>query len=333
MKLNEALTKTREVIRRKHFSLATEECYCGWIRRFAAATKQMPANLTSEQRLERFLTDLAKQNVAASTQNQAFNAILFFYKEVVRRRLGNVQGLRARREATVRYAPSQDQARALLGEIKDLHGYPTRLIVRLIYGCGLRVSEPLNLRIKDVQIEESHLVIRSGKGGKDRVVALPCSLIPELEQQIRAARVMWERDARDRLPVTLPGRLEQKYPEARHSWQWYWLFPATKSCFHPRTAERVRWRCHEANVQRCVKQAAREIGLQALVTPHCLRHAYATHAMQQGAYVRDVQEAMGHVSLETTMGYLHSEAKRVASPLERLQIADCGLQIVGRVAA
>lgn len=315
MKIEEALRRTRAVVRLKHYSLATEECYCGWIARFARAAREMPVKLTSEQRLERFLTDLARADVAASTQNQAFNAILFFYKHVVRRELGNVAGLRARREPTVRFAPSIAQTRLILQDVRDLHGYPTRLIVHLLYGCGLRVSEPLNLRIKDVQLDDSQLTIKCAKGGKDRVVALPCALAPAIEQQLRLARVMWERDAAAGLPVTLPGRLAQKYPEAAFAWQWYWLFPSAWPCLHPRTGEQVRWRCHEANVQRCVKEAARKHGLNGLVTPHSLRHAYATHAMQRGAFVRDVQCALGHVSLETTMGYLHSEAKRVESPL------------------
>lgn len=318
MNLEQALARTREIIRRKHFSISTEECYCGWLTRFAAAAREMPAKLSSEQRLERFLTQLARNGVAASTQNQAFNAILFFYKQVLRRNLDNIAGLRASRPATVRYSPTTSQVRLILDSAQDTHGYPTRLILKLLYGCGLRVSEPLNLRIKDIDLENSRLVIRAGKGRKDRVVALPCSVISELELQLRAARILWERDQVAHLPVTLPNQLERKYPASAFAWQWYWLFPSSKPCLHPRTGDRVRWRCHEANVQRCVKLAARPHGLQGLVTPHCLRHAYATHSLEQGANVRAVQDALGHASLETTMTYVHGDGLAVRSPLESL---------------
>jgi site-specific recombinase XerD len=285
---------------------------------YARFLSRLPADLASEEKLERFVTHLAKLNVAASTQNQAFNAVLFLYKEVLKKPLGDVNGLRARREATVRVAPSVEQTRQLLQEIRDLYGYPTRLIVHLIYGCGLRVSEPLNLRIKDVDLEGSRLIIRGAKGGKDRVVSLPCSLVGRIKLQVKRDRVIWETDRENAVPVPLPGRLEKKYPRSRFAWQWFWLFPSLKPCLHPRTGELVRWRCHEANVQRAVKAAAVKSGLNGLVTPHVLRHAYATHAMRQGAFVRDVQEVMGHVSLETTMGYLHAETERVASPLDAL---------------
>jgi integron integrase len=325
MNLKNVLQRTKEIIRRKHYSYSTEETYCGWIARYSAWLKKQPSGLSSEHKLERFVTALAKQRVSASTQNQAFNAIRFLYVEVLNIKLGDVNGLRARREATIRYAPSKDETRAILQAVRDTHGYPTRLIVHLLYGAGLRVSEPLNLRIKDVCIADSRLIVRGGKGGKDRAVSLPCALIPAIKSQVKLARSMWERDAANGVPVPLPGRLDKKYPSSRFAWQWYWIFPSSSTCRHPRTGETVRWRCHEANVQRCVKAAASECDLGGVVTPHCLRHAYATHAMQQGAFVRDVQLSMGHVSLETTMGYLHAESGRVASPLETLSAHYAGI--------
>lgn len=319
MKLESALSRARDVIRRKHFSYSTEEVYCAWIARYSRYVQKLPSDRRSERKLEGFVTALAKQGVAASTQNQAFNAIVFLYKEVLRKPLGDVKGLRARREATIRFAPSKKQVDEILRSIKDVYGYyPTRLIVHMLYGCGLRVSEPLNLRIKDVDLINSRLVIRGGKGGKDRVVALPCCLVSAIKSQIKFARAIWERDAQNGVPVPLPRRLDKKYPRSRFAWQWYWLFPASKPCKHPRTGETVRWRAHEANVQRCVKAAAAKHGLEALVTPHCLRHAYATHAMENGAFVRDVQAVLGHVCIETTLTYLHPEPMRVASPLVSL---------------
>lgn len=316
MNLKEALLRTGDVVRRKHLSRSTEQAYKAWIARYSKALRKYPEFWKSERKLERFLTDLAKGDVAASTQNQAFNAIIFFYREVLRRHWGNVKCLRARRDATVRVAPSRIETRAILAAMRDLHGYPTRLIAHLLYGCGLRVSEPLNLRIKDVRFVESRLVIRGGKGRKDRVVALPCSLVPELKLQVKRARVVWESDVRGAIPVPLPGRLDKKYPQSRFAWQWAWVFPSHKPCSHPRTGETVRWRCHEANIQRAVKKAVQSCDLSAVITPHHLRHAYATHSLEQGANVRDVQHALGHASLETTMCYTHADSLRVSSPLE-----------------
>jgi site-specific recombinase XerD len=181
---------------------------------------------------------------------------------------------------------------------------------------GLRVSEPLNLRIRDVLLEQSLVAVRDGKGGKDRIVPIPCALVEPLRRQMRAARVVWERDQQAGLPVALPGLLSKKYPNAQWAWAWFWVFPSHVGCTDPRSGLPVRWRMHEINVQRAVREAAAAADVGGMVTPHCLRHAYATHAMQGGAYVRDVQAVMGHASLETTMGYLHAEAGRVVSPLE-----------------
>ena len=292
-----------------------------WVRRFGRAKVGYPAGLTPEGLMERFLSDEARRGVAATTQNQAFNALLFVYREVLGVKLGEVHSLRAKRPARLRHAPSREDVRGILREMRDVGGYRTTLIVKLLYGCGLRVSEPLELRIKDVRLVDSLLIIRDAKGGKDRRVALPCSLVPEIKAQMEWARAMWQRDVDAGLPVALPGRLAQKYPRSAFAWQWYWLFPAHQGCKHPRTGERVRWRMHEVNVQRCVKAAAQKAGLEGTVTPHHLRHAYATHAMQQGAYVRDVQVAMGHAHLETTMGYLTPEVARVVSPLEAIENA------------
>lgn len=320
MQLSSVLTRTREVCRRKHLAWATEEAYTGWIRRYASflsslKQRKQDQGLSSEAKFERFLTRLATSGCAASTQNQAFNAILFLYKEVLGKPLERVQALRAKRPPQVRTAPSRQQVASLLEKVEDVHDYPTRLLVQLLYGCGLRVSEPLNLRIKDVDLENSQLVIRDAKGGKSRVVPLPCSLVPAIQEQMRKARLIWEADQLKGVPVPLPGRLGVKYPKAARSWAWYWLFPAHRPCKHPRSGEVVRWRVHESNVQKAVRWAARKCDLEGAVTPHVLRHAYATHVMQQGAYVRDVQVLLGHNSLETTMQYLHTEAGRVQSPL------------------
>lgn len=316
MKRSQLIQRVRDVCRMRQLSLATERTYLGWVLRYAAELPKMPVEWESERRMEAWLTRLAHQGVSKATQNQAFNAIVFLYRDVLKQPLGDVKAMRPKRAAQVRHAPSRAETLAMLRELRDVGGYPTRLVALLLYGCGLRVSEPLNLRIKDVRVADSQLVIRGAKGGKDRVVAIPCSLMEPVKRQMEAARVQWQRMAGAGVPVAMPGCLARKYPKAPFAWQWFWLFPAHRPCRHPRTGETVLWRMHECNVQRAVKAAAQRSGLEAVVTPHVLRHAYATHAMQQGAFVRDVQEVMGHANLETSMGYLHAESSRVRSPLD-----------------
>lgn len=316
MTQSEAIQRLRDIMRRKHLALATEQTYSHWVVRFGAWLIRTKPQGSAADKMAGFLSDLARQDVAASTQNQAFNALLFFYREVVGTEPGKVHSLRAKRPAFVRLAPSVEDVAALLREVRDESGYPTRLIVRLMYGCGLRVSEPLELRIKDVDLRESRLIIRQSKGAKDRIVPIPCSLVQPLKDQIEAARVVWKRDVTNRLPIKLPGRLAQKFPQSQFAWHWAWLFPLAKPCRDPRSGVLVRWHCLDATVQRAVRKPARRLGL--MITPHHLRHAYATHALRQGANIRDLQDTMGHASLETTMGYLRAEAGNVRSPLEVL---------------
>lgn len=314
MKTDQALQKMTEVIRRKHLALSTERSYCAWLRRYCDYLLRVPGHLTSEQKLERFLTALATEGVAASTQNQAFNAIIFFYQEVMGTPLTNIKALRARRPEQLRHAPSREDTLRLLKTIQTEADAAVSLVVRLLYGCGLRVTEPLSLRIKDVDLEVGQFIIRAAKGNKDRVVAIPDAVAGDLRAQIEAARVVWQQDQLKQVPVPLPQLLASKYPQAQFEWNWAWVFPAAHPCPHPRTGKRVRWRLHEANIQRAIRQACRKGGL--FILPHELRHAYATHCLNRGANPRAIQEVMGHKSLETTMAYLHAEALGVRSPLD-----------------
>lgn len=306
-----------DVIRRKNYSLATERTYSLWFAKFWDFALTLPKDLSREKKLEEFLTAEAKRGCAASTQNQAFNAVVFFFKECLGQPLGEVKALRAKRPEHLRFAPSREDVRGILANIKDVNGYPTAFLAKILYGCGLRVKEPLNLRIRDTDLDRSRITIREGKGKKDRVVSLPCSLIEPFRQQIRLARAMWEKDRSAGLPCKLPGLLGKKYPGYETAWQWYFVFPQHVPCVDPRDNRLVRWHMHEANLQRAVKAAAAVVGIVG-VTPHHLRHAYATHALEMGQNPRAIQLAMGHAYLDTTMGYLHSDALAVRSPLEML---------------
>lgn len=311
-------------IRLKHFAFSTERCYAEWARRYVAFLRDRRPEGASEQKFEAFLTALAREcDVSAVTQNQAFNAIRFFYEHGVCSPLGEVRALRAKRRQHERMAPSREQVAALRRAVVDTPHTPARLLVDLLYGCGLRVSEPLELRVRDILWKESQLIIRDAKGAKDRRVPLPCALVDPMRVQVERARLAWQWDRANApaVGVSLPHRLAKKYPSMPWAWEWFWVFPAPGHCDHPRTGERVRYHLLDVALQRAVKAAAVKVGLYGTVTPHCLRHAYATHMLAAGESVRTVQEVMGHVSLETTQGYLHPEVERAGNPLDRMLVA------------
>ena len=316
MTVSESLEKLKDAVRVRHFSHATEKSYALWLRSYMAAVPGYPPEWTPEKKIERFLTEEARRGVSASTQNQAMNALLFFYKAVLKAPLGEFEGVRARRPVHVRRALSPGETRALLAEVGDVGGYPARLVALLLYGAGLRVTEPLGLRIKDVDLAARRLFIRGAKGAKDRVVELPLALAEAMGAQLHAARAVWRADVAAGLPVAMPGLLAKKSTRLARTEAWAWVFPAQQPMKHPRTGERVRWRMHEVNVQRAVRAAAQKVGLAGRVTPHILRHCYATHAHESGAPVRNLQEAMGHSQIETTMRYLAPTATGVRSPLD-----------------
>ncbi|HTJ77704.1 MAG TPA: integron integrase [Rariglobus sp.] len=316
---DEVLAVVSNKVRVRGFALRTEEAYRYWIGRYYDFVLCLPKALTSEQRAEAFITHLAvKEDVAASTQNQAFAALLFLYKDVKGQPLKEVNALRAKRPEYVREAPSRDEVKRLLGALVDTPLVPAGLLARLLYGCGLRVCEPLDLRIKDVKLADSLLHLRGAKGMKDRMVPIPCSLIEPLRKQIERARKVWEWD-HDHLPVvgvSLPHQLAKKYPNAPYDWGWFWVFPSGNYCEHPRVPGlTVRWRLHEAALQRTVSDARRRAGIATRITPHVLRHGYATHSTEDP---RTIQQVMGHAQLETTMGYIHRTVATARSPLETL---------------
>jgi integrase len=304
-----------------HLAFSTEDIYCGWIARYYDFCRGMPNELPPEQKAEAFLTDLAvRKRLAARTQNQAFSAMLFLYKEVLGKPLGNVEALRAKRPHFERISPSREQVRRLREAVVDTASTPARLLVDLLYGCGLRVSEPLDLRVKDLLWSEGpngQLLLRGAKGGKDRRVPIPRSCVASLREQVEKARTVWDWD-RAHAPdvgVTLPFALERKYSKTPFLWQWFWIFPAQNHCTDPRSGTRVRFHILVDCVERAVRRAAMKAELDGLITPHVLRHAYATHSRES---IDSLRQLLGHSSLETTATYLHPVVDRAGNPLDDL---------------
>ena len=231
--------------------------------------------------------------------------------------LGNIDALRAKRPVQERTSPSREQVRTLRMVVKDRPNVPARLLVDLLYGCGLRVSAPLELRVKDVLWSENQLMIRAAKGGKDRRVPIPGCCAEPLRLQIEIARKVWESDRKNTstIGVNLPFQLARKYPTAPFAWQWLWVFPAANHCAHPRTGEIVRYHILHDLLQRAVREAVRKVGLGGLVTPHVLRHAYATHSRKS---LDSLRELMGHASIVTTSGYRHPNVVKATNPLDDL---------------
>lgn len=315
MNADNAIGLLRKFIRLKHLSYSTEDSYVYWLVQFCRFASTVKESLTSEQKIEKFLTSLALKDVSASTQNQAFNAILFFYRNCLKIKLGDINALRAKRGERIRNAYPLEDIRRLINEVKDSNGYPIKLVVQLLFGCGLRLCEPLNLRIRDIDLKENKFIIRQAKGNKDGIMGIPEILIDKIKGQIELAEKTWKSDVYNKIPIKLPNRIAQKYPAAQFSRHWAWLFPMNAPCQDTRSEQIVRYRMLECNIQRAIKKAGAILDLD--IKPHELRHSFCTHLLNKGVNPRSIQLAMRHSSLETTMKYLHSDILKIPSPLDR----------------
>jgi integron integrase len=314
------LDQVRQAIRTRHYSYRTEEAYIGWIRRFVLFHHQRHPEEMGAAEVSRFLTSLAvDRQVAASTQNQALAALLFLYKDVLDRDPGWVDDVvRAKRPQRLPVVLTQSEVHALLSV---LDGVPW-MVGTLLYGAGLRLMECLRLRVKDVNFDRGELVVREGKGNKDRVTMVPSAAVPKLRAHLDRVRKQHEDDlAAGFGRVSLPDALARKYPRADREWGWQWVFPASTVSADPRTGERRRHHMHESVPQRAIREARRRAGITRPVGPHTLRHCFATHLLEAGYDIRTVQELLGHSDVRTTMIYTHVLNRGglgVQSPADRL---------------
>ncbi|MGB9618333.1 MAG: integron integrase [Desulfomonilaceae bacterium] len=312
------LDQVRDAIRRKHFSIRTEEAYVDWIRRFILFhDKRHPKDMGAPE-IEAFLTHLAvEKHVAASTQNQAFSALLFLYREVLKIELdASIHAARAVKPKRLPTVLTKDEVRRVIAHLSGPH----KLIVQLLYGSGLRLLECLRLRVKDLDFSYRTITVRDAKGHQDRVTMLPDSLIPPLRAHLKQVKRLHEEDlARGYGAVYLPDALAEKYPNASREWGWQYVFPADRLSVDPRSGAVRRHHMDESTVQRVVRAAAKAAGIPKSVSPHTFRHSFATHLLENGYDIRTVQELLGHKDVKTTMIYTHVLQRgglAVRSPLD-----------------
>ncbi len=314
------LEQVRALLRTRRYSIRTEEAYLDWIRRFILFHhKRHPAEM-GEEEIAQFLTYLAvKRRVAPSTQNQALSALLFLYLKFFERKLGKFEGAeRASQRLRVPTVLSAREAETVLAHVRP----PYRLMAQLLYGSGLRLLECLRLRVKDVDFAYSRIIVRDGKGAKDRVTVLPAKLRRPLQEHLKHAQAVHEREVQTGLGrVYLPYALERKYPSASRAWMWQYVFPAPKRSVDPQSGEVRRHHVLEKALQNAVKHAVRAAGLEKPASCHTFRHSFATHLLENGYDIRTVQELLGHKDVATTMIYTHVLNKPglgVRSPLDQV---------------
>ncbi|WP_263785312.1 integron integrase [Salinibacter grassmerensis] len=315
------LDQVRQTCRRRQYSYHTEKAYVRWVTRFVRFHDTTHPRHLVEDDIRAFLNHLAStRNVAASTQNQALNGLIFLYEQVLGVELDDVGPLdRADRPKRLPTVLSREEVHRLFDAMST---GPNRLIAHLLYGSGLRLSEALRLRVKELDVGTSRLHVRDGKGGKDRTTVLPERLHGPLRRHLRKVKVQYEEDCADGVGgVYLPDALAEKYPNAATEWRWQYVFPSTKLSEDPRSGAVRRHHRSDSAVQRAVKQAADAAEIETHATCHTLRHSFATHLLQDGTDVRTIQQLLGHEQLRTTMQYVHvleQSGADVTSPLDTL---------------
>jgi integron integrase len=311
--------RLRQTLQTRHYSRRTERAYVAWVGRFLCALpRRLRPSDAAVGDVTAFLARLAvDEKVAASTQNQAFSALLFLFREVLQRELAGLDDVaRAKRPERLPLVLSRDEVAAVLGRLR---GTP-RLMASLMYGCGLRLLECCRLRVKDVDFDRHEVTVHDGKGRKDRVTVLPDRLVPPLRDHLERVRRQFLRDLEGAAGyVALPDALARKYPSAPRAWAWQWVFPAARVHTDAATGERRRHHLHESVLQREFASAVRAARLTKPATCHTLRHSFATHLLESGYDIRTIQELLGHADVSTTMVYTHvlnRGGRGVRSPLD-----------------
>jgi integron integrase len=310
----------RDHIRAKHYSRRTEQSYTGWIHRYVVFHGNRHPRDMGAAEIESFLTNLAVNGkVSAATQTQALSALLFLYREVLGTDLPWLDNLvRAKPSRRLPTVLSVQEVHRLLDAVSGIYG----LMARLMYGTGMRLMECVSLRVKDVDFDRREIVIRQGKGGKDRITMLPDGLVVPLKSHLAAVHSLFDEDRKRELPgVEVPDALSKKYPKAGETWAWFWVFPAPHLSDDPVTGIHRRHHIYEQNLQRAIKAAVKKAGVAKPATCHSLRHSFATHLLESGYDIRTVQELLGHSDVSTTMIYTHvlnRGGRGVVSPFDRL---------------
>ncbi len=312
------LDQVRDVIRVKHYSYKTEKSYLQWIKRFVLFHgKRHPINM-GQNEVRKFITFLAvKQKVSASTQTQALSAILFLYRNVLKQEIGWIDGIeRAKKSKYLPVVFTKEEAKRVLLRLEGTKW----LMASLLYGSGLRLMECLRLRVKDMEFSYNQIVVRDGKGMKDRVTMLPESLNESTKKHLERVKDLHKQDIEEGFgKVYLPFALERKYPNANREWAWQYVFPASKRSIDPKSGIERRHHVDESVLQKAVKEAVRKAGIHKPASCHTFRHSFATHLLEDGYDIRTVQELLGHKDVTTTMIYTHvinKGGKGVKSPLD-----------------
>ncbi len=317
---SQLLGEMRDLLRRKHYSIRTEQAYLDWAKRYILFHGKRHPNEMGDAQIVAFLNHLAvNRNVAASTQNQALNALVFLYKRVLGREDLALDDITpAKRPQRLPTVFDRSEIEGLFMHLEGAH----KLVAALLYGAGLRLLECLRLRVQDIESERNQIMVRNGKGAKDRTTLLPPGLVQPIRGQMETARRLHAKDLAAGLgEVYLPHALERKCPTAAGQWAWQYLFPARSTAVDPRSGKTRRHHLGESTIQRAVKKAIGSAGIDKHGSCHTLRHSFATHLLEDGYDIRTVQELLGHSDVRTTMIYTHVMNKGplgVKSPLTRL---------------
>lgn len=316
------LDQVRLVLRRNHYSIRTEEAYVQWIVRFIHFHKMQHPQEMDNAHIEAFLNHLALQNVASSTQNQAFSALLFLYKHVLHQDLQDpIKAVRAKKPQRLPTVLTRTEVWQVIDPLSSSH----KLIATLLYGSGLRLLECLRLRVKDIDFAQHQIIVRSGKGDKDRITMLPDSVKPALIKHLKGVQALHQKDLDLGYgAVYLPNALERKYPNANREWIWQYVFPSHKLSVDPRTGQVRRHHVDESGLRKAVRRSAQQAKIKKTVSPHTFRHSFATHLLEDGYDIRTIQELLGHNDVSTTMVYTHVLNRgglAVRSPADRPAIS------------